>query len=107
MKHQVIQIPQGLKKIEIDIEHGTMKMHYADEEDSKYIDCEETGDSEERPGIGDFAIFWEKEDRGKACCANFVQMSNGLYEASDTFLYDEAIKFRNYEQFLRVRGVYE
>ena len=35
-----------------------------------------------------------------------VGMKRGEYEASDKYVYDEAIKFRNYDQYLKIKGIY-
>ena len=81
-------------------------MYYESKINERLFDCPETGEQEERPGIGDFAIFWNKGFIDCAVCANMVGMKRGEYEASDKYVYNEAIKFRNYEQFLKVRGIY-
>ena len=108
MEKKEIKIPNGCKRIQIDVENGLMEVLYESVINEKYIDCEETGDSEERPSIGDFSIFWDKNNRDAAVCAHFDGMSkNGFFKASDGCRYDEAIKFRNNEQYLRVRGIYE
>ena len=101
-----IEIPKGCKKIIIDIENGSMTVLYESSINTRLFDCPETGETEERPGIGDFAIFWNKEFKDRAVCANMVGMKRGEYEASDKYVYDEAIRFRNYEQYLKVKGIY-
>ena len=108
MEKKEIRIPKGCKSIQIDIENGLMTVNYESDINEKYIDCEETGDSEERPSMGDFSIFWDKNNRDAAVCAHFCGMNRkGFFIASDGCVYDEAIKFRNNEQYLSVRGIYE
>lgn len=108
MEKKEIKIQNGCKRIQIDIENGLMTVNYESAINEKYIDCEETGDSEERPSMGDFSIFWDKNNRDAAVCAHFDGMSkNGFFKASDGSRFDEAIKFRNNEQYLSVRGIYE
>ena len=108
MEKKEIQIQNGCKCIRIDIENGLMAVLYESSINEKYIDCVETGDSEERPSMGDFSIFWDRNNRDAAVCAHFDGMSReGFFRASDGCEYDEAIKFRNNEQYLRVRGIYE
>lgn len=108
MEKKEIQIPNGCKRIQIDIENGLMTVLYESDINEKYIDCEETGDSEERPSVGDFSIFWDRNKRSNAICAHFNGKNrNGGYVSSDNCYYDEAIKFRNNEQYLNVRGIYE
>ena len=101
-----IEIPKGCTKLQIDIEGGCMTVYNESKINDRLFDCPETGDTEERPGIGDFAIFWNKEFRDRAVCANLVEMKRSEYEASDKYVYDEAVKFRNYDQYLKVKGIY-
>lgn len=101
-----IEIPKGCKKIQIDIENDYITVIYESKINDRLFDCPETGDTEERPGIGDFAIFWDHANKERACCANFCGKVNGKYIASDNFNYDEAVKFRNYDQYLKIRGIY-
>ena len=108
MEKKEIQIPNGCKRIQIDIENGLMTVLYESAINEKYIDCEETGDSEERPSMGDFSIFWDRNNRNNAICAHFDGMSReGWFKSSYGRCFDEAIKFRNNEQYLSVRGIYE
>lgn len=106
MEKKEIHIPKGCNKINIDINEGVMLVFYESKINDRIFDCPETGEQEERPGIGDFAIFWNREFKNRVCCANFCGMINGKYISSNNFTYDEAIKFRDYEQFLKIRGIY-
>lgn len=108
MKRKDIEIPMGVKTISIYLEKKHMTVLYEDDTDDRLFDCPETGDTEERPSVGDFCIFWDEDSRDRALCANFDGMSpEGSYKSSEGCRYDEAIKFRNYEQYRRVRGIYE
>lgn len=104
---QDIEIPKGCRKIHIEVEDGKLTVFYGSRINSREFLCEETGELEERPGIGDFSIFWNHEERSCACCANYGTMVDGMYSSSQGIMYDEAIKFRDYQQFLQVRGIYE
>lgn len=84
-----------------------MTVLYEDETDGRIFECPETGDTEERPSVGDFCIFWNKGDRNGACCAHFDKMVADRYMSSEGIVYQEAIKFRNNEQYRNVRGIYE
>ena len=101
-----IEVPKGCRRVYVDVEEGKVIVSYCSQTNDREFFCEVTGEKEERPGIGDFAIFWNKDSRGKASCANFDRMNGDLFIASDGFGYDEAVKFRCYEQFLKVRGIY-
>lgn len=108
MEKKEIKIPNGCKRIQIDVENGLMEVMCESAINDKYIDCEETGDSEERPSVGDFSIFWDKDNRDAAICAHLDGISRkGFFRSSDGSVYDEAIKFRNNDQYLKVRGIYE
>lgn len=101
-----IEIPKGCKKIIIEIDDERMLVTYSSGINDREFLCDETGEMEELPGIGDFAIFWGDNSREKAACMNLKGKIEPFYIASDGMPYPRAIKFRNYEQFLKVRGVY-
>lgn len=59
------------------------------------------------PGVGDFAILWNELDRKSAIVANVEEFNKkGFVVGSNGFAYGSAIKFRNYEQYLKVKGEY-
>lgn len=101
-----IEIPKGCTKLQIDIEKGCMTVYYESKINDRLYDCPETGETEERPRIGDFAIFWNRGFKERACCANFCGMINGKYISSSNFTYDEAIKLRSYDQYLKLKGIH-
>ena len=108
MEKKEISIPNGCKRFQIDIEKGVMTVLYESGISQKVFECPETVETEERPSMGDFSIFWDRKNREKAVCAHFDGMSReNWFKASDGWCYDEAIKFRNNDQYLRVRGIYE
>lgn len=102
-----ITIPEGCKKVHIEIQEGLISVSYFSKINDRQFLCKETGEMEVRPGMGDFSIFWDKDRRDRACCANFCGMDGEKYRCSDDVSYDEAVRFRNYNQFLLIRGVYE
>ena len=76
--------------------------------DGKEFYCKQTGKMEEVPGIGDFGVFWNDDEPDRAVCANFVsRLGSAVFLASDNCGYNNAIKFRNYEQYLAVKGIYD
>lgn len=102
-----IEIPKGCKKITIEVEDGKMIVTYSSSINSNEFLCEETGEMESLPSVGDFSIFWDNNEATFAIVANmFGKRPAGKWEASDNCVYDNAIKFRNYEQYIKVRGVY-
>ena len=105
MKKEII-IPDGCKKIQIEIEGNCLSVYYESNMNDRVFLCSETRGQEERPGVGDFAIFWNDNCKDRAVCANMSGKKGGKYVSSDGYVYDNAIKFRNYEQYLNVRGIY-
>lgn len=103
-----VDIPRGCKRIRIDVDEERVTVSYLGSENVDVFYCEETGDEEERPKTGDFGVFWNKEERWAAVCANYAgEAASGGYMASDGTCYEEVIRFKNYEQYLRVRGCYD
>ena len=107
MRIATIDVPKGCTKIFVDLEDGKLIVSYGSSINGKEFFCKETDHMEEVPGVGDFAIFWDKGKREKAIVAGFESYkSNGQYVSSDGGSYHFAIKFRNYEQYLKVKGSY-
>lgn len=105
MRIGTIKVPKGCDTIHVEMkEFGKLTFIY--ESSEKEFLCEETGVMEEKAGMGDFAILWMKDGRESAVVANVVRyMENGVL-GSDGCTYDMAIKFRNYEQYLKLKGQY-
>lgn len=102
-----IEIPEGCKKITIEVEGERVIVSYSSSINDREFLCDETGEVEELPKVGDFSIFWDNNEATFAIVANMSEKRpSGKWEASDNCIYDNAIKFRNYEQYLRVRGIY-
>lgn len=107
MRLTTIKVPDGCKEIAVDVEDGKVIVSYGDTNGRKEFFCKETDHIEEVPGVGDFAIFWDEDKRKKAVVANLEKINSyGHYVNSEGGLYNLAIKFRNYEQYLKVRGKY-
>lgn len=102
-----IEIPTGCKKIHIEVEEGKISVSYFSKVNGDEFLCDTTCEVEARPGYGDFSIFWNNGERSQAHCANYVGMVDGFYQSSQGVMFDEAIKFRDYKQFLLIRGIYE
>ena len=47
-----------------------------------------------------------RSGRDRAIVANVVLVGDTGFTSNDGYHYKNAIKFRNYEQYLKVRGVY-
>ena len=101
-----IEIPKGCKKITIEVEDGKMIVSYSSSINSSEFLCEETGEMEERPKAGDFAVFWNNVNRKGAVVANVMYVGCEGFTANDNYHYDKAVKFRNYKQCLKIKGIY-
>lgn len=110
MRLKTIKVPKGCAEIAIDLEDGKLIISYGYSINEKEFLCKETGELEEVPGVGDFAIFWNNDSRKMAVVANIEQdVSDGPFGgwlATNNKHYDKAIKFRNYEQYLKIKGEY-
>lgn len=105
MRLTEIDVPEGCKKIYVDIEDGNVTVYFASKNDGKEFFCKETGKMEERPSEGDFAVFWNKEFNPLAVVANLNTPTGNGWMGSDGVLYDEAVKFRDYQQYLMIKGI--
>lgn len=107
MRIAEINIPKGCKRLFIDQEENGIVITYDSKINTNEFYCKETMQMEERPGKGDFSIFWCNDERERAIVACLDEESNGKYYANDDVDYDNAIKFRDYEQYLTLRGIHE
>lgn len=106
MRLAAIKVPKGCSEIYVDLEDNQVVVSYSSKLNTGEVYCEETGEVEELPKKGDFAIFWNKRFRDFAVCVNFVCEDDGMFIGSDAVKYENAVKFRNYEQYLKIRGIY-
>ena len=107
MRLTEITVPEGCNKIYIDVEDDRLIISYASNPQNREFHLSFTGRMEERPKIGDFAIFWNNGYRELAICSNLKGMKSEGYIGNDGLVYEQAIKFRDYTQYLEVKGVYE
>ena len=101
-----IEIPKGCKKITIDVEGERLIVTYSSSINNREFLCDETGEMEELPKVGDFAILWNDMNRSGAIVGNVAMIHPEYFRGVDNYQYGRAIKFRNYEQYLKIRGIY-
>ena len=101
-----IEIQKGCNRITIDVEGERIVVSYSSSINSQEFLCDETGEREELPKVGDFAILWNDIKRSGAVVMNVAMVGIGYFRGVDNYQYGRGIKFRNYEQYLKVRGVY-
>lgn len=99
-----IEIPEGSRHLQICQEvNGPIIMIFP-EEQSKVFMCRETGQEEEYPKEGDFAILWKNWQPEKAIVAEVENIISGIYFAGANEEYDCAVKFRDYEQYRKIKA---
>ena len=101
-----VDIPKGCRKISVEVENEKIVVSFVSRVNDGEFYCDETGEYEERPKNGDFAIVWNKMGRDRACCLHIDKVMGGVYYGVDGFAYDEAVKFRDHDQYMAVRGIY-
>ena len=107
MRLTTIKVPKGCTEIAVDLEDGKLIVSYGSSINSKEYLCKETGCLEEKAGVGDFAVLWNDRERGSAIVANVASFDeDGQVNGTDGWTYNHAIKFRNYEQYLKIKGEY-
>ena len=107
MRIAEINVPKGCEKIYVNQLPNGISITYDAILQPKEFYCKETQELEMRPGIGDFAILWDDDYRNEAIVACILQDYETEYYANNGVEYANAIKFRNYEQYLAVRGIHE
>lgn len=90
----------------MDLEDGKLVVSYGSSINEKEFFCKETGHMEEVPGIGDLCILWNDENRHEAIIGTLEQMAGVLYIGNNSYEYKNAVKFRDQQQYLDIRGIY-
>lgn len=105
-----INVPKGCTKVYVDIgSDGRIVVSYDSEVNIQEFFCKETGRVEEVPKIGDFSVLWLTDNPAGAVVCNLKKIETEYqecYTGSDGGEYENAIKFRDYEQYLKVKGCY-
>lgn len=106
MRLATIKVPKGCSEIYVDLEDNQVVVSYSSKLNTGEVYCEETGEVEELPKKGDFAILWNDLNRSGAIVGNVEMIHPEYFRGVDNYQYGRAIKFRNYEQYLKIRGIY-
>lgn len=98
-----IEIPEGSRYLAICQQSGgPIFLTFPDEKNKVFL-CHETGMEEEYPEEGDFAILWKNWQPGKAIVAEVENIIGDIYFAGANEEFDRAVKFRNYEQYRKIK----
>lgn len=106
MRIAEIDVPKGCDKIFVELENGMLTVSYGSRTNKREVFNQYTKQLEELPGIGDFSIFWNSVARHMAVIGTLECKEEGRFKGNDRYLYENAIKFRDYEQYLKIRGIY-
>lgn len=106
MRIAAIDVPKGCDKIFVDLENGMLTVSYGSTTNKREVFNQYTRHIEELPGIGDLCIMWNDEDRHEAIIGTLEQMAGVLYIGNNSYEYKNAVKFRDHQQYLDIRGIY-
>lgn len=106
MRIATIDVPKGCDKIWVDLEDGMLTITYGSASNEREVFNQYTRHIEELPGIGDLCILWNDENRHEAIIGTLEQMAGVLYIGNNSYEYTNAVKFRDYQQYLDIRGIY-
>lgn len=106
MRIAEIDVPKGCDKIFVDLENGMLTVTYGSGTNKREVFNQYTKRLEELPGIGDMCILWNDEARDCAIIGTLENKTGNLYKGNNKSEYMNAVKFRDYEQYLDIRGIY-
>ena len=106
MRIAEIDVPKGCDKIFVDLENGMLTVSYGSTTNKREVFNQYTRHLEELPGIGDLCIMWNDGARECAVIATVEGFAGGKYKANNNHEYGNAIKFRDHQQYLDIRGIY-
>lgn len=102
MKLEDFIIPKECSRISIKTEDKKIIILF-EPENPNVLFCEETGQTEEEPSIGQIAIMWnEKCSEAILSRVEDVDYKDFTYKARGGEWYDHAIRFRDEDQYNRI-----
>ena len=106
MRIATIKVPEGCKEIFVDLEEGALMVSYGSTINQREVYNQFTKQLEELPGVGDFSVFWSNGARHMAVIGSLECKVGDKFKANDKNEYENAVKFRDYEQYMKIRGIY-
>lgn len=106
MRIAEIDVPKGCDRIFVDLENGMLTVSYGSTTNKREVFNQYTRHLEELAGIGDLCILWNDEARDCAIIGTLENKTGDLYKGNNKSEYVNAVKFRDYQQYLDVRGIY-
>lgn len=112
MRKEKFPLPSGCQSVEIEFDYANKlsKISFSSYNPSeKYFAI--TGHIEETPHQGDLSILWDDGYPGMAIIAYLKDLECGLvkmeYTAENNTVYENAIRFRNEEQYQKILGKWQ
>ena len=102
MKIQNFIIPPESKYVSVTTERDRLVLIFEPENPRTFF-CQETDHLEETPNIGHLAILWNANYRESI--VSYVadtDFKDGSYQAKNGEWYDNAIRFRSVEQYMKI-----
>lgn len=101
---KICKIPKGSKYVTAETIDDNITLIFEPNDTGAFL-CDITDDLEYIPSPGDLSIFWNKEKPNSAIIAqlndyNFSE--ENLFQSSNRLWYNNAIKFRNEEQYDKI-----
>lgn len=106
MRIATIDVPKGCDKIWVDLEDGMLTITYGYGSNKREVFNQYTKQLEELPGIGDLCIMWDDDERDCAIIGTINRYEGDSFRGNNGCLYMNAVKFRDYQQYLDIRGIY-
>lgn len=106
MRIAEIDVPKGCDKIFVDLENGLLAVTYGSSINSREVFNQYTKQLEELPGFGDLSVMWNDGARESAVIATVELYEGKRFKANNNHVYDNAVKFRDHQQYLDIRGIY-
>lgn len=106
MRIAEIKVPKGCDVILVDLENGGLMVTYGSSINKREVFNQYTMRLEELPGIGDMCVMWNDEERDCAVVCTMKDRVGQMYRGNNKCDYGNAVKFRDNQQFLEIRGIY-
>lgn len=106
MRIAEINVPKGCDKIYVEVLDGALFVTYGSGINKREVYNQYTQHCEELPGMGDLSVMWNDGARECAVIATMEGFVGEKYKANNNHEYGNAIKFRDHQQYLDIRGIY-
>lgn len=106
MRIAEIDVPKGCTKIFLDLENGMLTVSYGSGINGREFFNQYTKQFEELPYMGDLSVMWNEGKRECAIIGTIDRYEGVNFRANNGSVYMNAVKFRDLQQYLDIRGIY-